>query len=217
MFAIRRTLVASATVLALAGAGAILPAASGSAAQAGKAPALAYNVNFDSAEPTLAASSVPATSFAASTASAPSGASATDTPTPAVTTAPALASATQVDSRELECMAKVVHHESRGQPRRGQLAVAQALVNRLRAGRFGDSICAVASQRGQFFNVASYHPRQDTADWDMAEGVARDALAGETEQVAPGALFFRAAYAAPNSFFRSRERVAAVGGNVFYR
>jgi len=195
MFAIRRNLVVSAAGLSLAGALAILPAASSSAAQAGDAPALAYDVNFQAVD--QAATPITPAKL-----------------TPAVATA--APSAAPVDAQELECMAKVVHHESRGQPRRGQLAVAQALVNRLKAGRFGDSICAVAAQRGQFFNVASYHPRP-SADWDAAKDVSRDVLTGDAEQVAPGALFFRAAYAAPNSFFRTRERVASVGGNVFYR
>jgi spore germination cell wall hydrolase CwlJ-like protein len=199
MFAIRRKFVLPAVGLMLAGAGLILPATSGSAGQRGEAPALAYDVDFTQVEPTLTAAPTPIQL------------------TPAVATAAALPSVAPVDAHELECMAKVVHHESRGQPRRGQLAVAQALINRLKAGRFGDSICAVAAQRGQFFNVASYHPSRDTGDWDLAEEVSRDALAGEAEQVAPGALFFRASYAAPNSFFRTRQRVAAVGGHIFYR
>jgi spore germination cell wall hydrolase CwlJ-like protein len=199
MSAIRRKFVLPAVGLMLAGAGSMLPATSGSAEQRGEAPALAYDVDFNQVEPTLDAT--PASVDL----------------TPAVATAAALPSAAPVDSHELECMAKVVHHESRGQPRRGQLAVAQALINRLKAGRFGDSICAVAAQRGQFFNVASYNPRRDTDDWNLAEDVSRDALAGEAEQVAPGALFFRASYAAPNSFFRTRQRVTAVGGHIFYR
>jgi len=199
MSAIRRKFLLPAAGLLLAGAGMFLPATSGAAEQRGEAPALPYDVDFTKVEPTLAATP---TSINI---------------TPAIATAEALPSIAPVDSHELECMAKVVHHESRGQPRRGQLAVAQALVNRLKAGRFGDSICAVAAQRGQFFNVAAYNPRRDTSDWDVAEEVSRDALAGGAEQVAPGALFFRASYAAPNSFFRTRQRVAAVGGHIFYR
>src|SRR6478736_315825 len=143
MFAIRRKFLLPAAGLLLAGAGSFLPATSGAAEQRGEAPALPYDVDFTKVEPTLAATS---TSIEME---------------PAVATAEVLPSVAQVDSRELECMAKVVHHESRGQPRRGQLAVAQALVNRLKAGRFGDSICAVAAQRGQFFDVTSYHPRRD--------------------------------------------------------
>ena len=47
--------------------------------------------------------------------------------------------------------------------------------------------------------------------------VARDALSGTAETVAPGAMYFRAAYSPPTSFFRSRQQVAVVGDQVFYR
>ena len=122
-----------------------------------------------------------------------------------------------VDDASLDCMAKVVHHESRGQPRRGQLAVARTLVNRLKAGgRFGKSICEVANQHGQCFNTAAYHPRQD-ADWETAVAVSRDTLNGTAEDPTPGALFFHAAYRSGSGFFHGRARVAAIGGQVFYR
>lgn len=130
--------------------------------------------------------------------------------TPAVTEA-------AIDDASLDCMAKVVHHESRGQPRRGMVAVARTLVNRVKAGgRFGKSICEVANQRGQFFNTAAYHPRQD-ADWQTAVAVSRDTLSGTAEDPTPGALFFHATYHAGTGFFRSRPRVASIGGQVFYR
>lgn len=122
-----------------------------------------------------------------------------------------------IDEESLTCMAKVVHHESRGQPRRGMIAVAQTLVNRVKAGgRFGKSICEVANQPGQYFQTAAYHPRQD-ADWQEAIDVSRDTLRGTAEPAAPGALYFHAAYHARSGFFRSREKVAAIGGQVFYR
>ena len=123
-----------------------------------------------------------------------------------------------VDGDALECMAKVVHHESRGQPRKGQLAVAQTLLNRLHAGgRFGGSICAVANQHGQFFNTRAYNPPRDTDDWQTALAIARTTLEGSAETAAPGAIYFHAAYRAPSSFFRSRQRVASIGGQIFYR
>ena len=128
-----------------------------------------------------------------------------------------VASAAAIDPGALDCMAKVVHHESRGQPRRGMLAVAQTLVHRLKAGgRFGGSICEVANQPGQFFKTASYHPRRDD-DWDEAIDIARATLNGEAEEAAPGAMFFRAAAGTHSTFFRGRQRVAAIGGQIFYR
>ena len=129
--------------------------------------------------------------------------------------APVLAT---VDAKSVECMAKVVLHEAANQPREGKIAVAQTLVNRMKAGgRFGDSICEVVNQKGQYFHIASFHPRKDSDGWQEAVEVAHDVLAGTAQPVAPGAMYFRASYARTNAFFRTRERVATVGAHVFYR
>ena len=118
---------------------------------------------------------------------------------------------------ELECMAKVVVHEAGNQPRAGQLAVAQLIQNRMESGRFADTICGVVNQPGQFFKTASYNPRRDTDTWSSAVEVSREARARRTADVAPGAMFFRAAYAAQTGFFRTRTRVVTLGDHVFYR
>jgi spore germination cell wall hydrolase CwlJ-like protein len=125
--------------------------------------------------------------------------------------------ATTPDAASVECMAKVVLHEAANQPREGKIAVAQTLVNRLKAGRFGDTICAVANQKGQFFHIAGFHPRRNTDGWQEAVEISHEVLAGEADPVAPGAMYFRASYAPANAFFRKRERVATVGAHVFYR
>jgi len=121
------------------------------------------------------------------------------------------------DAKSVECMAKVVLHEAGNQSREGKVAVAQTLVNRLKAGRFGDTICEVANQKGQFFHIASFHPRRDTDGWQEAVEISHSVLAGDAQPVAPGAMYFRASYAPTNAFFRTRERVATVGAHVFYR
>jgi spore germination cell wall hydrolase CwlJ-like protein len=118
---------------------------------------------------------------------------------------------------DLECMAKVVLHEAGNQSREGQLAVAQLIVNRMESGRFPKTACGVANQPGQFFNTHAYNPRRDTARWAMAVEVSREALAGETAPVIPGAIFYHAAYQAPTSWFRTRQRIGALGDHIFYR
>ena len=123
---------------------------------------------------------------------------------------------TQTVDAELTCLAKVVVHEAGNQPRAGQLAVAQVVMNRLndRRGRFGRTICGVIMQRGQFFNVHAYNPPRD-ARWRRALEVAREAREGSAAQVMDGALFFHASYA--NMSFRGRQRIGRLAGHVFYR
>jgi N-acetylmuramoyl-L-alanine amidase len=121
-------------------------------------------------------------------------------------------------SASIECLAKVVHHEAGNQSEKGQLAVAQLVMNRVGAGgRFGSSICAVVNQRGQFFNTNSYHPDRNSDQWALAVKVSRDAIEHASPEVMPGALFYHAAYQAPPRFFRTRQRLAVLGDHIFYR
>lgn len=205
MFSKRQITLASGAGLAVALACFALPASGSSAAEyVAATPLLAYDLN----------ATVPAQTPAAQRpAVAQPAAQADDSDADAAQT-PVLAS---VDAKSVECMAKVVLHEAANQPREGKIAVAQTLVNRLKAGRFGDSICGVVNQKGQYFRIASFHPRKDSDGWQEAVEVAHDVLAGQTQPVAPGAMYFRASYAPANAFFRTRERVATVGAHVFYR
>ncbi len=130
--------------------------------------------------------------------------------------AQARADAPKLDPRAVTCIAKVVHHEAGNQPRAGQIAVAHVLVNRVKRG-FGDHVCEVANQRGQFFRLSRYKPNRKSAEWAEAVAVARDVLAGETRDMSKGALYFHATWKRPNSFFRSRTKVARLEDHEFYR
>ncbi|KKC25678.1 cell wall hydrolase [Sphingomonas sp. SRS2] len=128
----------------------------------------------------------------------------------------AVIASSQID-KQLECMAKVVMHEAANQPRSGQLAVAQLIMNRVGQDRFGETVCQVVNQPGQFFNTNSYNPPRASSRWATAIEVSRQAMAGHGEQIVPGAVFYHAAYQAPNRFFKTRERISMVGDHVFYR
>ncbi len=128
----------------------------------------------------------------------------------------AVATSAKLD-QHVECLAKVIVHEAGNQPRTGQLAVAQLVMNRVGKPKFGDTVCGVINQRGQFFQTASYNPRRDTPRWANAVEIARQAIAGDGEQVVPGAYFYHAVHQPPNRFFRTRERISMVGDHVFYR
>ena len=58
---------------------------------------------------------------------------------------------------EQECLARAVYFEAKGEPLRGQLAVAQVILNRTQSGRFPSSVCGVVKQRGQFSFVRGGH------------------------------------------------------------
>src|SRR5579863_5410975 len=59
---------------------------------------------------------------------------------------------------ELACLAKVIHHEAANQSLKGQLALAQLIMNRVKSPLFPKTICGVVNQAGQFFHTARYSP-----------------------------------------------------------
>jgi N-acetylmuramoyl-L-alanine amidase len=124
---------------------------------------------------------------------------------------PRRAATAEIDP-ELECLAKVVLHEAGNQGRRGQIAVAEVVMNRVRSPRFPNSICGVVLQRGQFFNVHAYRPYRDRR-WPQAVEIARQVRDGDAEQVTNGAFFFRSA----RGHFPGRAHVATIGDHRFYR
>jgi N-acetylmuramoyl-L-alanine amidase len=117
---------------------------------------------------------------------------------------------------EQECLANAVYFEAKGEPLRGQLAVAQVILNRTRSGRFPTSVCGVVKQRGQFSFVRGGRlpsvPRASAA-WRKAVAVARMARDG-AEPVAARALFF---HARSVSTGWHAVRVAQIGNHIFYR
>jgi spore germination cell wall hydrolase CwlJ-like protein len=211
MFQKRPLALLSATGAMLVVSGLAVATVTGSAAQSAAFPVLSYDVGTltpDAAQPAVAVQAV-----ALPTASVIEQA-------PIVAAAePVAPVAEKIDAAALDCMAKVVHHEARNQPREGQVAVAQTLLNRIKVGIFGGTVCEVANQHGQFFNTNNYQPNRDSDTWTSAVDVSRAVLRGDedADEVAPGAVYFRAAYRPANSFFRTRQRVGAIGDHIFYR
>jgi hypothetical protein len=68
-------------------------------------------------------------------------------------------------AHQAHCLAEAVYHESRGESLEGQAAVARVVLNRSKFPKaFGDSICKVVYQKGQF--TWSKHER---LDWNKHE------------------------------------------------
>lgn len=115
---------------------------------------------------------------------------------------------------EMRCLANAVYFESRGEPLEGQLAVAQAIRNRVTSGRYAPSICGVVAQPGQFTFDHSRTPAQGI-DWRNALGIARIAAAEMWREIAPRAVSFHAARLSPG--WRGKIRIAQIGNHIFYR
>lgn len=129
---------------------------------------------------------------------------------------PTEAAINEARDEELECLAKVISSEARGEPRSGQLAVAQVVINRVESPLFPNTICGVVYQRSQFSNIRRHNPRRSGPNWERFVEVAIDARNGISEPVVGEALYFHANYVRP-AFARRKTRVGRIGAHIFYR
>jgi N-acetylmuramoyl-L-alanine amidase len=118
---------------------------------------------------------------------------------------------------QFDCLARTVYFESRGEPLEGQLAVAEVVLNRVRSGRFRESICGVVTQPAQFSFVRAgiipEVPRGSTA-WQRSVAIAHIAMDRLAQVNGQDSLFFHATYVHTNW---GRPRIAQIGNHIFYR
>jgi hypothetical protein len=124
----------------------------------------------------------------------------------------------------LRCLTLAVAYEAGNQPRIGQEAVAEVVLNRLAHPAFPKSVCGVVWQgwrRGsgcQFTFVCDGALQQRLADRTVmaARQVAQAALTGQAPRRVEGALNYHADYVQP-AWAAALGRVAQIGAHVFYR
>ena len=121
-------------------------------------------------------------------------------------------------SADMDCLARAVYFESRGEPLAGQLAVATVIVNRAESSRFPDTYCGVVKQRSQFSFVKRGQlpqPRAGAA-WNKARKIARIAHRDTWQSEADDSLYFHATYVKPRWASRMTMR-AKIDTHLFYR
>lgn len=132
-----------------------------------------------------------------------------------------VASAARVatDDQEQDCLASAVYFEARGEPLKGQLAVADVVLNRVRSERYPDTICEVVEQPMQFsfVNATGRIPEADRGSeaWSRAVAIARIALADTARAVNSDVLWYHADYVSP-SWGRRLARQDKIGLHIFY-
>ncbi len=126
-------------------------------------------------------------------------------------------------SRELDCLTQAVYFEARGETPRGQAAVAQVVLNRVKHPAFPKSVCAVvfqgAATHGCQFSFAcdgSMRRGRESGAWDRARKIASRALSGAVLADVGSATHFHTTGVAPGWGPRML-RVTQVGLHVFYR
>ena len=125
----------------------------------------------------------------------------------------------EISDEQFQCLASAIYFESRGEPLKGQLAVAEVILNRVKSGRFRATICDVVKQPSQFSFVRRGvipQPKRETAAWGRAVAIAHIALNDLHDVTGENSLFFHATYVNPG-WGRSSNRIARIGNHIFYR
>jgi len=135
-----------------------------------------------------------------------------------------LAAANEDRTRAVHCMAQAIYYEAAREPLKGQQAVAQVVLNRMRHPAYPKSVCGVVFQGAaratgcQFTFTCDgslrWAPQVDL--WRRVEDVARKALAGYVDRDVGSATHYHAAYVAPY-WAPTLVKMTQVGQHIFYR
>ncbi len=128
-------------------------------------------------------------------------------------------------ARELRCMATAVYFEARDESIRGQIAVGQVIMTRVRSDFYPNTICGVVYQGQwnrnacQFSFACDGHPDapKEQKEWETALDVAKQVISGKVylNDIAD-ATHYHAVYVRPD-WRREVRRIKQIGGHIFYK
>jgi spore germination cell wall hydrolase CwlJ-like protein len=135
-----------------------------------------------------------------------------------------LTAGAQDRARALQCLSQAVYYEAAREPLKGQQAVAQVVLNRVRHPAYPKSICGVVYQGAAratgcqftFTCDGSLAWAPEPGLWRQAQGVANRALAGFVDRQVGSATHYHANYVAPY-WAPTLVKMTQVGAHIFYR
>jgi spore germination cell wall hydrolase CwlJ-like protein len=122
----------------------------------------------------------------------------------------------RVSHSEVNCLAKNIYHEARGEPLHGQIAVAQVTVNRVASGDFQNSICSAVYANRQFsWTIGKPKKIKDAKAWEDSVAIATAVLNKSVHLPDFKALYFHTKQVKPR-WNRDKRIVAVIGNHIFY-
>jgi hypothetical protein len=123
---------------------------------------------------------------------------------------------------EWECLARAIYFEARGETIKGQFAVAEVILNRVKSSLYPSTICRVVHQAGggscQFSFTCDGHSDKirERDAYTTAGKIARLMLDGAPRALTQGATHFHTRNVRPGWAHRM-PRTAMIGQHLFYR
>lgn len=125
------------------------------------------------------------------------------------------------DEQQIRCLADNAYFEARGEPRAGQIAVTNVVMNRVEDRRWPGTACGVVKQKArgvcQFSWVCNKNRRVvDRAAFNKVEVIAEAVYLKNIKDNTNGAKFFHASHVRP-SWARVFQVTRKIGSHIFYR
>ncbi|HRP11598.1 MAG TPA: cell wall hydrolase [Terricaulis sp.] len=143
---------------------------------------------------------------------------------PGAPEAPRQAEQTAVNPREHNCLSQAIYYEARGETQRGQVAVAEVVMNRTRSSAYPNTICEVVYQghtratgcQFTFTCDGSLRQRPRGRAWDRAQRTATAMMLGYHRPITQNATHYHTHEVNPvwNS---GLVETTNIGSHVFYR
>lgn len=124
-----------------------------------------------------------------------------------------------------QCLAEAIYFEARGEPKEGQYAVAQVVMNRVRSGYYPADVCGVVYQNAHRRNACQFSFACDRIPdrvtnkyaWNVATAIARDVTRNGAWLPEVGdSTHYHATYVRPN-WIRDMVKEDKIGRHIFYR
>lgn len=125
---------------------------------------------------------------------------------------------------ELDCLAQALYFEARGETVKGQFAVAEVILNRVKSERFPQSACGVINQgtgrkyQCQFTYTCDGRKEviNEPRAYERVSKVARAALDGVAPKLTEGATHYHTKAVKPR-WSKVYTKTTAIGTHIFYR
>ena len=133
----------------------------------------------------------------------------------------------EVRDKQLDCLAKNIYHEAKGEPFEGKVAVAQVTINRANSGQFPSDICKVVYQKNVVYEkvLCQFSWYCDGKSDIMRNASKREEIIKFTEYVlsnkfdldiTDGATHYHADYVYP-AWAKTKTKTIEIGDHIFYR
>jgi len=124
-----------------------------------------------------------------------------------------------IQRQDINCMARAIYHESRGEPLMGQVAVGWVIKNRVGHKWYKESICNVVYQRSHFTDLYRSTPMIDESKFKIAVEVALLVTTGYADDPTNGAITYHNPKKVPNPKwdFKKLSYVTDIKNHRFYK